>query len=291
MLTTTVNITDRFESGREGKTIKIVGIHTSEAPETATEAEAVANYFKTVDASAHWCVDDNSRVRVVLDQDTAWTMPPLNQESLNVEMAGFAGQTPTQWNDAYSQAVLDNTALCVAEWCVKFDIPPRHLSYDQIRNGERGIVGHVDVDAVYRDSDHWDPGPNFPWPVFIALVQKHMTSHPDFHKPNCTALQTTIHAAVDNMWGPSTDDHFSALIDASNFGGSAFPFGVQFTQQVVGTKQDGIWGPASKLAHQKTVVAVQTILGRMGFSTLGVDGVWGPNTDRAYRKARAACHI
>jgi hypothetical protein len=266
-------------------------MHTSEAPETAHEATDIAAYFKTVDASAHWTVDDGTRVRVVLDEDTAWAMPPTNEWSLNIEMAGYAGQSPQQWTDAYSQAVMDNAALCAAEWCVKYNIPPRHLTVNQIAAGDSGIAGHVDINAVYHVSDHWDPGPNFPWITFISLVQKHIASLPHNQRPSCTRLQNVVHTTVDNMWGPATDDHFTALIDASNFGGVTFPYGVPFAQEVVGTKQDGVWGPASKLAHQHTVVAVQTILGQMGFSTLGVDGVWGSNTDRAYQSARSACHI
>lgn len=291
---TTTNLTSNMTAGRTGQVV-FIGIHTMESPEAGDTAEAVANYFKKTEtrASAHWCVDSNSRVRCVHDEDTAWTMPPVNGISLNVELAGTAAQTKAQWADAYSLSVLGNAAFCVAEWCRKYGIPVRHLSYEQISRKEKGIVGHLDVNEVFDESDHWDPGPNFPWDYFLDKVSVNLSRIQGLpaSKPNCTALQRAVRTDPDNFWGPDTDKHSTALIEASSFGGYSFPYGVLFAQQVVGTVQDGIWGPKSVSAHSATVRAVQTALGSMGFDPRGVDGIWGPNTDRAYRTARTACHI
>lgn len=294
--TTSKNLTDRCYHPRNDR-ISLIGIHTMEAPEAGDTAEAVANYFKTVDASAHWCVDNNSRVRVVEDTDGAWTMPPTNNYSLNVELAGYAGQNPKQWADAYSQAALDIAAVCVAEWCVKYNIPIRHLTAAQIAAKEKGIAGHIDVNNVFHGSTHWDPGPDFPWDEFLALVAKHAgtvvvpPTHPPTSRPSCVALQRAVHTPADNLWGTNTDKSFTALIEASNFGGNQFPYGVVFTQHVVGTTEDGVWGPNSNAAHTVTVRLVQEILNGMGFNAGAADGFWGPNTDRAYQAARNACHI
>src|SRR5450756_31740 len=84
MVNTLTNLTNQYQSGRS-RGITLIGIHTMEAPENEGVAMAVANYFKTVQASSHWCVDDKTRVRVVYDEDTAWTMPPTNDYSLNVD--------------------------------------------------------------------------------------------------------------------------------------------------------------------------------------------------------------
>ena len=46
-----------------------------------------------------------------------------------------------------------------------------------------------------------------------------------------------------------------------------------FTQSVVGTEQDGVWGDASEEAHDATVEAVQSAVGSE------VDGVYGPDTN------------
>ena len=88
-----------------------------------------------------------------------------------------------------------------------------------------------------------------------------------------TGLQRAVRATPDNVAGPDTRSRCYALAAASNWGGKTFPFGVQYTQMVVGTEQDGIWGDASEEAHDATVEAVQAAVGSE------VDGVYGPDTN------------
>lgn len=290
-LKTLTDLTTNKYNGRT-EAITIIGIHTAESPEQEGDALAVANYFKNpaTEASSHWVVDDDTRVRCVNDDDTAWTMPPCNSSGLNIELAGYASQTPAQWDDEYSLLVLDNAALCVAEWCYKYNVPVRHLSDAQIALHAKGIAGHVDVDRVFHDSDHTDPGVNFPWDKFLGLVNKHLgtTVAPPVGRPNCTAFQKAIRVTADNSWGPATDKASMALMQAA---GGTFPYGVVFAQEVVGAKQDGQWGTASKNMLGKTVANAQRALADMGFNPGNADGNWGPNTDKAYSAARKACHI
>jgi N-acetylmuramoyl-L-alanine amidase len=294
VVTTLTILSPNHYKGRSGNPT-LIGIHTMEAPEVQGTAIAVANWFRdpSVNASAHWCVDDDTRVRCVADEDAAWSMPPTNDYSLNVEMAGYAAQNGAQWDDSYSLAVMDNAALCVAEWSRKYGIPVRHLTDAEIRDGGHGIVGHADINRVYHDSDHVDPGSSFPWDQFLGMVNKHLG--PPQPKPpaipNCTALQKAVHCNPDNMWGAITDAHCTAVISATYFGGNKFPNGTKFAQACVGAVQDGIWGPNSQAALIATVKTTQLALGRMGFSPGPADGIWGVNTNKAYEAARTACHI
>lgn len=295
---TSTNLTTQRRIGRGGNRISLIGIHTMEAPEAGQTAENVAVYFKRVEASSHWCVDNNSRVRVVRDEDTAWTMPPTNSWSLNIEMAGYAGQTARQWDDAYSNSVLDIAAVCAAEWCKKFSIPVRRLNTSQLLARQPGLAGHVDVNRAFRASDHSDPGANFPWTEFLGLVRKHLGQvapplAPASEKPYCVPFQAAVRTTADNAWGKDTDKNAATLIAASGFGGESnrFPYGISFAQKVVGTNVDNHWGPMSKDATTRTVVNAQKALFKMGFNPKGADGAWGVNTDAAYMAARAACHI
>lgn len=289
------NLTTRRYPTRNGQWPSLIGIHTMEAPEAGQTAENVAAYFKRVDASSHWCVDNNSRVRCVNDEAAAWTMPPTNNWSLNIEMAGYAGQSSIQWHDGYSLAVLDIAAVCAAEWCKKYTIPVRRLTSAQLLAKQKGFAGHVDVNRAFRASDHSDPGPNFPWRDFFNLVNKHLghAPAPAGGRKNCTSFQTAIRVDADNMWGSNTDKNAAALMSASGFGGEGnrFPYGIAFAQKVVGTNADNHWGPMSKDATKRTVANAQKALTGMGFNTQGSDGIWGPNTDKAYQAARKACHI
>lgn len=298
-LTTTTNLSPNHYEGRRGSTPHIIGIHTMEAPEAGNTAEDVARYFgnQSVQASAHWCVDDNSRVRTVDDEDAAWTMPPLNDESLNVEMAGYAAQTKGQWADAYSEETLDNAALCCAEWCHKYGIPIRRNNDQQIAVKAAGFVGHIDVNHVFHASDHTDPGPNFPWAEFLDKVKAHFDNMPAPSSPStpspgkldCTALQRALRVTVDDVWGPSTDKAGDALIKSWS---EEFPYGVEFAQRVVGTYVDGAWGANSGRARFLTTRSVQQALINMHVLASGqTDGVWGPITETAYDKAKKACRI
>lgn len=159
----------------EGRTapIRVIVIHDMEAPEGPLTAENCANYFRTTStqASAHVCVDNNSAVRCVDDSDTAWAAPGANNDGLQIEIAGYMRQTRGQWLDIYTTAALGQAAKVTAAWAQKHNIPIRHLTVAQLKAGERGFVGHVDVSNAYHRTDHGDPGPNFPWTEFLNMVR------------------------------------------------------------------------------------------------------------------------
>ena len=55
--------------------IDVLVIHTMESPEKPDTAESVANWFSgstAPQASAHYCIDGNSIVQCVHDDDVAW---------------------------------------------------------------------------------------------------------------------------------------------------------------------------------------------------------------------------
>ncbi|MBT2541392.1 N-acetylmuramoyl-L-alanine amidase [Streptomyces sp. ISL-44] len=152
----------------------MVVIHDMEAPEGPKTAENVANWFATMSASskasAHVCVDNDSAVRCVADGDRAWHAPGANSDGLGIELAGYARQSREEWLDQYSKGVLEQAARVVAGWCQKHNIPAVKLTAAELKAGKRGICGHRDVSAAYGQTDHTDPGPNFPWDYFLARV-------------------------------------------------------------------------------------------------------------------------
>jgi N-acetyl-anhydromuramyl-L-alanine amidase AmpD len=153
--------------------IRLIVIHDMEAPENSNTAEAVARYFErgTAVASAHLCIDSNSIVRCVNDEDIAYHAPGANHDGIGFELAGYARQTRAQWLDAYSKATLDNAAKAAAQYCLKYGIPIVHLTNQELQAGRKGFVGHVQVSQVYRKSSHSDPGGGFPWDYFLQRVR------------------------------------------------------------------------------------------------------------------------
>jgi N-acetyl-anhydromuramyl-L-alanine amidase AmpD len=157
----------------KGRPIDVVVMHTMEIAERKDAAEICARWFATRASrvSAHYCVDADSIVQCVRENDIAWHARGGNTTSIGVELAGFARQTRKDWADAYSTAVLGRASSLVADVCRRRRIPVRWLAADDLAAGRRGITGHADVSAAYGKSDHWDPGPGFPVERFLALVR------------------------------------------------------------------------------------------------------------------------
>ena len=154
------------------RTIRVVVMHDMEAPETGTTAESVANYFQHPDteSSAHLCIDNNSIIRCVHDKDIAYAAPGCNSDGLQIEMAGYGSQTRGQWLDFYGIGLLALASDAAAQYCLRHNLPPAHITNKQLEQGQRGIIGHYQASEVYKKSTHTDPGKDFPWDYFINSV-------------------------------------------------------------------------------------------------------------------------
>jgi len=148
-----------------------------ETPETGGRAEQVAKWFAgetAPQASAHYCVDNTAIWQNVKDTDTAWAVAveDYNQESISLELAGQASQTPAQWADTYSRGELAGAEKLSAELSVEHGIPPIHLTDKQILDGvTKGFCYHADISrAKAIAGGHTDPGVNFPLYNFLASV-------------------------------------------------------------------------------------------------------------------------
>ena len=148
-----------FVPARDGPIDGIV-VHTTG---TAGAAE-VADYYATSSrpVSAHVVVDDHGWIKLLPDDHVAYQAKG-GDNALAVEIAYPAGDWGT---DPFHEDVLLRMA---AAWCAvrvrTHRIPVRELTADEWKAGERGILGH---DAV--DWRHKDPGDDFPWERFLALV-------------------------------------------------------------------------------------------------------------------------
>ena len=156
---------------------RVMVIHTMEAPEGPQTAENVARYFASgqVVASAHMCVDQDSVVYCLPSSAVAFAAPGCNHDGYQVEHAGYARQSPEEWGDAASVAMLQLSAQATREIADSLGIPLRHLTDEELANGESGFVGHDQVSRVYKRSDHTDPGPSFPWSYYMGLVNGEST--------------------------------------------------------------------------------------------------------------------
>jgi hypothetical protein len=164
-----------------GRAIDVIVIHTIEAPERGDTAESCARYFQvtTRDVSAHYCIDSNSIVQCVRDKDVAWAAPGCNHDGIQLEHAGYARQSTSDWADDYSKRMLARSALLSADLAEKYDIPVRWLSVDDLKAGRRGFTSHNNVSLAFRRSDHTDPGRGFPHVKYLAMVRSEISDRPD----------------------------------------------------------------------------------------------------------------
>ena len=166
-----------FTRGR-ARNVRLIVIHTVEAPERGTIAEDVArNWFAKSEAqsSSHYIVDNDSIVRCVDEANTAWAAPGANADGIQIEHAGYAAQNPGQWGDDYSRSMLELSARLTADLCRRYAIPAVHLTPAQLASGARGIIGHIDATNAYGPrGGHTDPGPSFPWDAYIAKVRGYL---------------------------------------------------------------------------------------------------------------------
>jgi N-acetyl-anhydromuramyl-L-alanine amidase AmpD len=153
--------------------IRLIVVHTMENPEKPGTARAVAQWFASAGAplaSAHACVDNREVVLCVKPHAIAWAAPGANRDGYQIEHAGRAAQSPEQWADDYSEAMLRLSAEHAAEIVHAYGVPIRKHSADEVRDGAAGFCGHVEVTKAYRKSTHTDPGPHFPWEHYLELV-------------------------------------------------------------------------------------------------------------------------
>lgn len=155
---------------------RLIVIHTMETPETVGRAKQVWRWFASKfspQASPHYLTDAFAVEQSVLETDTAWAVDDrsLNQASISIELSGMASQTPAQWADPYSMAELALVAKLAAAISKRHNIPTVHLTPGQILSGKSGFCGHNDITVAKKiRGGHTDPGTNFPWTQFLALV-------------------------------------------------------------------------------------------------------------------------
>jgi N-acetylmuramoyl-L-alanine amidase/Putative peptidoglycan binding domain len=261
-----------FFNETNGRKIDLIVIHTMEMAEKPDTAEGCARWFQnpTAEVSAHYCVDNNSVVQCVHDKDIAWHARGGNHNSLGIEHAGTAKQTGRQWNDEYSQAMLERSATLTAELCKKHKVPPVWLFPADLRAGKRGITSHKNVSAAFKKGNHWDPGEGFRVERYITMVRKEMgvKVKPDTPPEKIEGFprlqdDPPILRAGSSGWQVK---RLQTLLNEAGFDAG---------------EEDGKFGPNTERAVKELQRA----------SDLDPDGIAGPLTWRAVMNVEAKAHV
>lgn len=131
-------------------------------------AAGAARWFATPASagSAHLVVDDAEVWRCVDDADTAWHAKGVNSIALGLEIAGFAEWSRDEW--LQHQPRIREAARIHAGWARAYGIPV-------VESTTRGYHAHAGLPG----NDHWDPGPGFPWDVYLGHIHRYMATPVD----------------------------------------------------------------------------------------------------------------
>lgn len=150
--------------GPRTKSILGIGIHTSESA-PGTPAKNVTDYqLRSRTGSYHRVIDTAGTIVMANTDDwTTWSSGNLgNEVLLHVALVTRAGMTRAQWLAADHKRMLDRLAETIAHWSAKHQIPIVVLDGPDLLKGTRGLYGHDDT-RIWGGTDHYDPGPHFPW--------------------------------------------------------------------------------------------------------------------------------
>jgi len=191
--------------------VQLVVIHTTEGSEHGQSAEDGAAYDarRTDGTSTHYFHDSNSTVQCVRTNDQAHTARAQgNRRGIHHELCGDAGDSAAEWADAYHAAMLERAAKQAARDSKKWDIPVRHLTVAQVRDGVKGFCGHGDITRAFPQDGgtHTDPGSNFPWTKFLNMVRANLTPATPEKEDDMPTVEEIVKGIVNHDLGREGGD-------------------------------------------------------------------------------------
>lgn len=160
-----------FGKARPTSNIQAIFVHTTENALSAS-AQSVAKWqADSQSGSYHVLVQrDGATLRENTDNWMAWSAgPTANWRGLHISCVARARMSRAEW--LREDKMLRSVANQIAVWSRRYNIPLVRISAAEVRHGKRGVCGHSEASAAWRESDHTDPGNGFPFDVVLAYAR------------------------------------------------------------------------------------------------------------------------
>lgn len=166
---------DHFHRSRR-QDLRVFVVHITAGLEDLSlpdqSAERTARYAATTARQVSWHagVDTDSIVWLLPDEYTAFHVQGFNSPSYGLEIS----KRTTNWHsmpDAWVAATLRNAAEVAHKVAMRNGIPFAKITAAQARAGQRGFIGHHELDPSRRSDPGLYNGRNtFPWSQFLRMA-------------------------------------------------------------------------------------------------------------------------
>ncbi len=155
--------------------VRQIVIHSVESGMTPGIGESLmTGWWRNPDnkSSVHGIADPRDYCSSVPESSRAWHCGAGNPTSVGIEHSGRAAFSKDDWLTVAAVKMLNNSARNTARIAKRHDIPLRWLSVAEVKANAKGFCTHNDMRLARGGTTHTDPGPNFPYALYMQLVQQ-----------------------------------------------------------------------------------------------------------------------
>lgn len=212
------------DDGKRKGPVKCIYIHTFEGRDLDATAMARYQLSPAAGGSYHMVIDAKGMTARENDDEyipwsAGWT---ANRNGIHISLAGQAAFSRDTWLSRDKQ--MGKLADIVAAYCRAYGVPAVYRKAGELKAGKWGISTHAEAAIAWRETDHTDPGRNFPMDWLVDQVNRRINP-------------VDVPGAPLPKVGPTPGDKYPSLIDNRDLRLSEY---IRFIDEKVTRLYDGL---------------------------------------------------